>query len=55
MDKLEGPAYSTSVGLLRWAQHESLAVGRANGKKRKKGAAAAWTWVRALTCSGMLP
>jgi cell division protein FtsA len=39
VDKLEGPAFSTSVGLLRWAQHESLAIGRANGKKRKKGAA----------------
>ena len=39
VDKLEGPAYSTSVGLLRWAQHESLAIGRGNGKKRKKGAA----------------
>jgi cell division protein FtsA len=39
VDKLEGPAYSTSVGLLRWAQHESLAIGRANGKKRKNGAA----------------
>jgi cell division protein FtsA len=39
VDKLEGPAFSTSVGLLRWAQHESQAVGRVNGKKRKKGAA----------------
>jgi cell division protein FtsA len=39
VDKLEGPAYSTSVGLLRWAQHESQAIGRANGKKRKKGTA----------------
>jgi cell division protein FtsA len=39
VDKLEGPAFSTSVGLLRWAQHESQAIGRANGKKRKKGAA----------------
>jgi cell division protein FtsA len=39
VDKLEGPAFSTSVGLLRWAQHESQAIGRVNGKKRKKGAA----------------
>ncbi len=37
VDKLEGPAFSTSVGLLRWAQHESQAIGRANGKKHRKG------------------
>jgi len=35
VDKLTGPAYSTSVGLLHWAQHESLATPRAMpGKKR---------------------
>ena len=42
VDKLEGPAFSTSVGLLRWAQHESLALsrgnGNGNGKKHRKGA-----------------
>jgi len=38
VDKLTGPAYSTSVGLLHWAQHESLVVQRApNGKKRSGG------------------
>jgi hypothetical protein len=38
VDKLTGPAYSTSVGLLHWAQHESLVVPRAaNGKKRRNG------------------
>ncbi len=38
VDKLTGPAYSTSVGLLRWAQHESLVMPRAlNGKKRRNG------------------
>jgi hypothetical protein len=34
VDKLRGPAFSTSVGLLRWAQHESLVLPRGNGKKR---------------------
>jgi cell division protein FtsA len=41
VDKLTGPAYSTSVGLLHWAQHESLATPRisanGNGKKRRGG------------------
>ena len=38
VDKLTGPAYSTSVGLLHWAQHESLVMPRvANGKKRGSG------------------
>jgi cell division protein FtsA len=38
VDKLTGPAYSTSVGLLHWAQHESLVVQRTpNGKKRSSG------------------
>ncbi|MGH2524555.1 MAG: cell division FtsA domain-containing protein, partial [Anaerolineales bacterium] len=36
VDKLTGPAFSTSVGLLHWAQRESLAAPRA--KKKKKGA-----------------
>jgi cell division protein FtsA len=36
VDRLQGPAFSTSVGLLSWAQHESLAAprfkkGRRNG------------------------
>jgi cell division protein FtsA len=35
VDKLNGPAYSTSVGLLYWALHESLAVSRS--KKKKSG------------------
>ena len=40
VDKLNGPAYSTSVGLLHWAQHESLVIQRApNGKKRGRGGA----------------
>jgi cell division protein FtsA len=34
IDKLQGPAFSTSVGLLRWAQHESLVLPRGGGKKR---------------------
>jgi cell division protein FtsA len=38
VDKLQGPAYSTSVGLLRWAQQESQAMlPRLNGKKRRNG------------------
>jgi cell division protein FtsA len=39
VDKLEGPAFSTSVGLLRWAQHESQVIPRqnGNGKKRRNG------------------
>jgi cell division protein FtsA len=32
-DKLIGPAFSTSVGLLHWAQHESLSPMRARKKK----------------------
>ena len=35
VDKLAGPAYSTSVGLLHWAQRESLLAPRS--KKRKPG------------------
>ena len=35
-DLLRGPAYSTSVGLLHWAQRESLAAPRAK-KKQKSG------------------
>ena len=34
-DKLEGPAFSTSVGLLHWAKRESLSPMRA--KKKKSG------------------
>ena len=38
VDKLVGPAYSTSVGLLHWAQRESLATaGPRSGKKKKSG------------------
>ena len=37
VDKLTGPAYSTSVGLLHWAQHESQVQPRVNGKKRRNG------------------
>jgi len=38
VDKLQGPAYSTSVGLLRWAQQESQALlPRLHGKKRRGG------------------
>ncbi|MCC6189702.1 MAG: cell division protein FtsA [Anaerolineales bacterium] len=38
VDKLQGPAFSTSVGLLRWAQQESQAMlPRLNGKKRRNG------------------
>jgi cell division protein FtsA len=35
VDRLQGPAYATSVGLLAWAQHESLAAPRLrkNGKR----------------------
>ena len=36
VDKLQGPAFSTSVGLLRWAQTESQALPR-GGKKRRGG------------------
>ena len=35
VDRLSGPAYATSVGLLVWAQRESLAAPRV--KKRKGG------------------
>jgi cell division protein FtsA len=34
VDKLRGPAFSTSVGLLVWAQHESLVMPRAQKKKK---------------------
>jgi cell division protein FtsA len=34
VDRLNGPAFSTSVGLLTWAQHESLAAPRYDKKKR---------------------
>lgn len=34
VDKLTGPAYSTSVGLLHWAQRESQAPVRAKKKKK---------------------
>ena len=39
VDRLQGPAYSTSVGLLSWAQHESLALPRLkkNGKRNGNG------------------
>jgi cell division protein FtsA len=37
VDKLTGPAYSTSVGLLHWAQHESLAMPRAVSAKKRAG------------------
>jgi cell division protein FtsA len=36
VDKLTGPAYSTSVGLLYWAQRESIVVPR-SAKKKKSG------------------
>jgi cell division protein FtsA len=36
VDKLQGPGFSTSVGLLKWAQTESQAMPR-NGKKRRGG------------------
>lgn len=39
VDKLQGPAFSTSVGLLRWAQQESQALPRGNGRKRRGGVA----------------
>lgn len=34
VDKLTGPAYSTSVGLLHWAQRESFAPPARKGKKK---------------------
>jgi cell division protein FtsA len=37
VDKLNGPAFATSVGLLQWAQHESLSPARSNGYKKKRG------------------
>lgn len=36
VDRLQGPAFSTSVGLLSWAQHESLNAPR-GAKKGKRG------------------
>jgi cell division protein FtsA len=36
VDKLQGPAYATSVGLLQWAQHESMNPVRVNGNSKKR-------------------
>ena len=36
IDKLDGPAFSTSVGLLHWARRESMSPMRA--RKKKTGA-----------------
>jgi cell division protein FtsA len=38
VDKLQGPAFSTSVGLLKWAQTESQSIPR-NGRRRRGGGA----------------
>ena len=37
VDKLTGPAYSTSVGLLHWARHESLVTPRVASAKKRGG------------------
>ena len=37
VDKLSGPAYSTSVGLLHWANRESQVASRTTGNKKKRG------------------
>ncbi|HRE27675.1 MAG TPA: cell division protein FtsA [Anaerolineales bacterium] len=37
VDKLSGPAYSTSVGLLHWANRESQVAARSTGNKKKRG------------------
>ena len=36
VDKLTGPAFSTSVGLLHWAQRESIAPPARKGKKKTR-------------------
>jgi cell division protein FtsA len=36
VDKLTGPAFSTSVGLLHWAQRESIAPPTRKGKKKSR-------------------
>jgi len=42
VDKLGSPAYSTSVGLLRWAavmrEHDVLVSGESKNRRRSKGA-----------------
>jgi cell division protein FtsA len=48
VDKLQGPAFSTSVGLLRWAQQESHAVPRGNGRSRRGGGRGKADWSKSL-------